>query len=343
MRRNSLLFIYVFFCLTLLNCNSSDDALSATDSEMNPNSGGDQDSGGTPSPPTQGTPLRTDVKTFIFGHSLIVHSPPLIPTPSDETTVPHWMHVLSQSAGYSYAVDGQYGFLPQHDNLPPIAQWGFDIASGVWNSDVEPFSEANFNTILLTAANFVQYQPANTPYDGDNPDNTTPLSATTDIIDWVGQQEEGITIYIYENWPDMAGFVNSFPPSQEEFANYNANTVGDFHNWWLDYHNALLVDRPNVKMIPVGPIISKLLTDTALEQIPILDLYEDAAPHGRPTIYFLASLITYSAMYGIPPPSDFEIPTTVHSTVRDNYQETVNFIWNELQNFNDENGNSRVW
>ncbi|TPN86896.1 T9SS C-terminal target domain-containing protein [Aquimarina algicola] len=339
------LFIYTFFCLLLVSCSSNEDNLDTTDAEMDQNSGGttEEESGENPDAPTREITQRTDVKTFIFGHSLIVHTPPLIPTPSDETTVPHWMHALSQSAGHSYAVDGQYGFLPQHDNLPPTAQWGFDIASGVWNSEVEPFSEADFNTILLTAANFIQYQPANIPYDGENPENVTPIQATNTIIDWVTEQEEGITVYIYENWPDMAGFMNSFPPTEEAFAAYNTNILGDFHNWWLDYHDAIRIDQPNVKMIPVGPIISKLLTDTALEQIPILDLYEDDAPHGRPTIYFLAGLITYSAMYGTQPPSDFEIPETVHSIVRDNYQETLDFIWNELQNFNDESGNSRVW
>ena len=36
-------------------------------------------------------PLQTNVRNYIFGHSLIVHTPPQFPTPSDETTVPHWL------------------------------------------------------------------------------------------------------------------------------------------------------------------------------------------------------------------------------------------------------------
>ena len=51
------------------------------------------------------------VKTFIFGHSLINHELQVNITPSQETSVPHWMHFLSVEAGHNYSVSGQYGFL----------------------------------------------------------------------------------------------------------------------------------------------------------------------------------------------------------------------------------------
>lgn len=295
---------------------------------------------------TPSSPISTSLRTFIFGHSLIVHDPPSIPTPSNETTVPHWMAELAAAADFDYAVSGQYGFLPQHANLPPIAQWGFDRAEGAWESDTQSFSDANFNSILLTAGNFIQYQSGTTAYDGDNPENTTPLGATLEIFDWVDQQEPGTSIYIYENWPDMAGFLsNGVPASSMEFSNYNAYTLGEFHDWWLDYHEEIRIQRPglNVKMVPVGPIISRLLTETELSNIPFLELYEDDAPHGRPTIYFLASLITYMSMYGVEAPIDFEVPSTVDEIVRLNYEATVDFIWTELNQFNDDQGNSLVF
>lgn len=291
-------------------------------------------------------PLTTSLRTFIFGHSLIVHDPPAIATPSNETSIPHWMAELSTVANFEYAVGGQYGFLPQHANLPPISQWGFDSAAGAWESDTETFSEASFNSILLTAGNFVQYQSATTPYDGDNPNNTSPVSATVAIFDWVETQESDVSYYIYENWPDMAGFLNNgVPASVTEFENYNDYTLSEFHNWWLAYHETVLQQRPdlNVKMIPVGPIISMLLTETDLANIPFSELYEDDAPHGRPTIYFLAGLITYMAMYGVEAPADYEVPNTVHELVHTNYEITVDFIWQELESFKDVEGNSLVF
>lgn len=284
-----------------------------------------------------------DLKSFMFGHSLIDHRPPVIPTPSNETTIPHWIYLLAQEAGHSYQAAGQYGFLPQHANLPPFSQWGYDIVPPAWDSDNEPFSAVGFNNVLITAGNFVQWQPSNEPYPGEG--STSPLSATLDIGDWVNQEAPNATIYIYENWPDMAPYLsNGFPPTTQEFANYNAYTIGDFHNWWIDYHDFVLAARPNlnVRMIPVGPILEELLT-TTLSQTPITELYEDDAPHGRATIYFLAGLVTYMAIYEEVAPATYNVPNIVHEDVRNNYSSIVNTMWSELQNFNDENGDSRVF
>jgi len=105
------------------------------------------------------------------------------------------------------------------------------------------------------------------------------------------------------------------------------------------------MERPdlNVKLVPVDPIVSRLLTETDLSEIPFSELYEDDAPHGRPTIYFLASLITYMAMYGVEAPSNFEVPNTINDIVAVNYNETVEFIWTALSGYVDENGQSLVF
>ncbi|TMM57188.1 T9SS C-terminal target domain-containing protein [Maribacter algarum] len=356
MKKNTLL-ILTFSWLMLSGCSIDGEldsplntdvemAVEDTDNDTTGETSDDSEESGDTDNSNSGNPITTDLRTFIFGHSLIVHDPPLIATPSNETTVPHWIAELSVAAGFDYAVSGQYGFLPQHANLPPIAQWGFDRAEGAWDSDNQTFADANFNSILFTAGNFIQYQSALTPYDGDNPDNATPISATLEILDWVEQQEPGTAIYIYENWPDMAGFLsNGVPATTSEFENYNQYTQGEFHDWWIAYHEAVIQERPdlNVKMIPVGPIIAKLMNETDLSNIPFSELYEDDAPHGRPTIYFLASMITYMGMYGVETPSDFQVPETVHAIARDNYEMIVDFIWNELENFNDNQGNSLVF
>ncbi|MCA9658068.1 MAG: T9SS C-terminal target domain-containing protein [Myxococcales bacterium] len=292
-----------------------------------------------------GEPLLTDMRMFIFGHSLINHEYTDDPPPSDELSVPHWMYLLADNATYQYAASGQYGFLPQHADLPPIAQWGFDVVPPAWDSDLEPFADADFTTVLLTAGNFIQYKGPDEPYDGDNPNNYSPVSATTLIVDWVREQEPGITIYIYENWPDMAGVAADFPPTQAELDSYHAFTQGEFHTWWLAYQDALLAARPDadVRMLPVGPTIARLLTETPLSGIPLEALYEDDAPHGRPTIYFLAGLVTYMGTYGVPAPTDFAVPELVHPLVAAHYDEVVSVIWAELEGFTDGEGQSRVW
>ena len=283
---------------------------------------------------------RSDVRMFIFGHSLIVHE--ATPEPTEEKKVPHWMGQLSAAAGNNYNVDGQYGFVPSHADFSQLGpQWGFDQVSGIWANENTPFSQIDYNVIMMTPANFIQYQPPSANYFGDT---QSPIDATLSLFDQNRAAHPNIPFYIYENWPDM-GTYGAFPGGVD-IAQYHNDTIeGGFHQWFLQYHNALLAARSgsNIKMIPTGPVISKLLRDTELSNIPLTVLYEDDAPHGQPTLYFLASLVTYMAIYQTPAPANFQIPNTVSPIVRDNYAMVVAFIWNELQNFNDENGNSRVF
>jgi len=291
-----------------------------------------------------------NVRNFIFGHSLVDFSVDESMTPMDGNRIPHWIHVIAEEAGYDYQATGQFGFLPQHANLPPTSAWGFEeMPNAVWDSEVEDFSEADFNTILLTAGNFMQWQAADEPYPTEDGTGTeSPLSATLEIMDWTSARESNMRIYIYENWPDMAPFLTNeiFPPSSPtEFANYNNSISGDFHDWWIDYQDMTLAARPEIypRMIPVGPIIAELLTQTPLSGLTATDLYVDGAPHGTPTVYFLAGLITYMGMYAEAAPDSYTIPSVVHPLVATHYETTVDYIWNYLLNFNDTNGNSRVF
>lgn len=284
-------------------------------------------------------------RIFIFGHSLLDHRPPAIPTPSNETTVPHWLYLLSEEAGYDLAAGGQYGFLPQHADLPPIAQWGYDIVPGVWDSDLETFAEADINTILITAGNFMQWQGPAEAYPTDP--GVSPFSATLDILDWVQDQGDAPRYYVYENWPDMAPYLqNGFPPNEAELSAYADYTNGAYHDWWIEYHDLILAERPEleVRMIPVGPILEKIIDILwGNTEVPILELYEDDAPHGRPSIYFLAALTTWMAIHQEKAPAGFVVPEIVHADIQQSYQEIVDLIWEELLLFNTPNGQSRVF
>lgn len=279
---------------------------------------------------------QKNIRNFIFGHSLINHANPINTTPSQETSIPHWFAELAKSAGNQYAIDGQYGFLPQHANLPPIAQWGFDNAEGAWNSDDEDFSDADFNSILITPGNFIQWQGPEEDYPSDP---TNPLEATVTVFDWCNEQEENLKYYIYENWPDMAPYLqNNFPPSNEEWKAYNDYLNSDFHDWFVDYYSQVSQDVRNncISFVPVGTLISKLLQKSPYNQIPITQLYEDNAPHGRPTIYFLASLVTYMSIYEEEAPLNYEADPIIHPLITDNYQDVVEYFWSELNKINEE-------
>ena len=286
---------------------------------------------------------QKNVRTFIFGHSLIHHEAQVNPTPSQETSVPHWFHFLADAGEHDFAVGGQYGFLPQHANVPPFSQWGFDFVPGAWESDYEPFSAADFTNILITPGNFIQWQAPNINYYNKS---ISPIDATLTIFDWCNEQEEDLDFFIYENWPDMAPYLNSgFPPSETEWNEYLAYLNGDFHDWFLAYYEGVKSNYPNscVRMIPVGPVINNLMKSAPYDQIPISELFEDDAPHGRATIYFLASIVTYMAMYEEKPSLVYEPDQIIHPIIRDNYTDIVNRFWNELVDINDGNGNSQVF
>ncbi|MCI5080545.1 MAG: T9SS type A sorting domain-containing protein [Saprospiraceae bacterium] len=282
-------------------------------------------------------------RMYMFGHSLVNYESASIN--GDEGKIAHWLYLLASADNHTFAATGQYGFLPSHTNLPPSPNWGFQLVPPVWDADNnETFADADFNSILLTPGNFMQWQPAYFDYPTDP--GLSPLSATQIIFDWVDTQEEGVRFYLYENWPDMAPFLNNgFPANATEMDAYHDYTQADFNDWWLEYQDSLLSSRPNleVRMIPVGPILSKLQTDFFTMPIPVTDLYEDDAPHGTTNTYFLASLITYMSVFETPAPLNFDFPNSIHSNIQNQFPALVDFIWNELQNFNDQEGNSRVF
>jgi len=290
-------------------------------------------------------PAQSNIDSYIFGHSLIDHRPPLIPTPNDETTVPYWMADIAAEAGVNFACGGQYGFLPTHANLPPLANWGWDGVTPSWDDDYETFEEADINTVMITAGNFIQYQPAHLEHPIDP--STTALDATMSIFDWVEDRTEECDYYIYANWPEM-DLDQAFPPTpprQDEMDFFYDQTLGEFQDWWLDYQDSMIIRRPdmNPRMIPAGMIIAKIHRDLLDTTIPFDELYEDSAPHGRATTYFLSALVCYMSMYEEKIPDSYMPSDQVHVDIRNNLETVVDFIWDELLAFNDEEGNSRVF
>lgn len=274
------------------------------------------------------TPLiaqqKTEIRSYIFGNSLINHL-----TEKEETTVPYWLYNLAQTAGLRYEVEGQWGFLRDFaTELPPHANWAFKDIQNYWDPEEKPFSQANFNTILINPTNFIQYRPPNALYDDGASDDISPVSATLTVFDWVNAAQPDMNYYIYEGWADMGDFIRSFPPRKAKLKPYHKHIFGPSHDWYELYVKQLKTARPklNITLIPVAPILSKLLTKTPLSEISITDLYTDDAPHGTATLYFLASLITYKSLYGQNAPLDYKVPLTVHAQVRENYAKIVDFI-----------------
>jgi hypothetical protein len=296
----------------------------------------------------------TNARMYLWGNSLIDHATGL----GDEwTKVPTWVNQFALEAGNSFAANGAFGFGQDHvadlpspptqlsysSQTPSIAQ-----VSVADNLTVANWLAANINVTMFTPANFRQGTPADQSH--SNPFWTDITTQTTNSLFSHAETSDpnNATHYIYEHWTDMgpytsANFSSTFPTT-EELSTYWAANESINHSWFIDYQDAMVRDYAslNVKMIPVGYILGQLLTGT-LSSVPASDLYEDNAPHGRPSLYFLAGLITYMSIYGSIAPTTYTVPANVNSTIASNFTTVVNEIWTNLNNFNFTNGNSRVF
>jgi hypothetical protein len=275
----------------------------------------------------------------MMGHSLMDHS-----SSTQQTKIAYWIHQFAEEAGYVYESTGQFGSIWDFANFEPQSNWGSPGIPTSWDADFETYQEADLNNFMFTVFNYVQDLPPDEVY------YTAPssvLTASERLVDSVKLYQVDDDIFIYENWPDMAPFAdeNPFNPTTQEFDDYNAYTLGDFHDWWINLHDLILASRPtyNIKMIPVGPMIAEMMGTAPYNAIPANQLYEDNAPHGRETIYFLAGLATYMAIYGEKAPSSYTPLNTVLPEIINNYTTIVDDFWDYMVAFNDDNGDNRVF
>lgn len=262
-------------------------------------------------------------RTFFFGNSLIYHL-----SDSPETAVPYWLGRLATAGGVDFASDGMWGFLRNFSqSLPPNANWSFPGVAKAWDPDRQSFAAAEFNSVILNPANFIQYQPPTAKYEGDNPRSESPVSASLRVLDWVHGQSPETRFFIYEGWADLAS-ITAYPPDAAGLAKYLSANTGAYHQWYLQYVQDLQQSRPNMQitLIPVAKTLSALLTETSLRGLAATDLYTDDAPHGTATLYFLAALITYESLFNTPLPDRVNLPSSIHPLVRQTYPEIVNFL-----------------
>ncbi len=282
---------------------------------------------------------QQNIESFMFGHSLMDHA-----SDTEQTEIAYWINQFAQEAGHTYETGGQYGSMFVHADFNVVSQWGVMGVPSSWDQDNEDFEEASITNSVFTCRNFVQDIPCHEDYYGES---KSVLQATQELIDSLDNYQAPIDLFLYENWPDMAPYTGEDPfnPTESEFQQYNDYTLGGFHNWWLEYHDSLIISHPslNVRMIPVGPVIAELIQTYPFDTIPIMELYEDNAPHGTPNIYFLAGLATYMAIYGEKSPTSYTVPSSIHETISNNYQAAVDSIWNYFIAFEDDEGNNRVF
>ncbi|MFZ5963203.1 calcium-binding protein [Thalassococcus sp. BH17M4-6] len=276
---------------------------------------------------------RDAVRAYMFANSLVHH---LSDDPA--TNVPHWLDALADAAGKEFSVDGQWMFLKAlPDELPPEPNWSFPGVDRLRIGRGQGFSDAGVDTILLNPENFIQYRAPDLPYEWDNPGNVTPLGATLAAFDAADAGPDA-RYFIYEGWADMESFVRSFPPSARQLRRYYRFNSGDYAEWYDDYVAALRDARPgdDIRLIPVSRILTELLTNSPLSELPVTEFFSDDAPHGTANTYFLAAMITYAAFFEAAPPETFTVPDTLHPMIADGYPILRRIVWQAVSGQTDE-------
>lgn len=254
-------------------------------------------------------PARAETEAravHVFGNSLFHHL-----TDSPQTAVHWWLAELARADGKAFAASGQWGFL---------RDFARDGVADRWTLDGVARPRGPVDTVILTPTNFIQYQPPDRPFDGRNPDRATPLGTALAAIDAARARWPGARILIYEGWPDMSGFLRRFPPSTRQLRRWHGHALSDYHDWFRSFTAALQEARPDaeIALLPVSSVLSGLQTGL-LEDVPVEALYSDDAPHGTATQYFLAALVTWTALYETPAPPGFDLPADLHPLVRARY------------------------
>jgi len=279
----------------------------------------------TPTPVPTPTPAVTDaVREYVFGNDLFAWG-----VGDPELSVAHWVDSLADAAGTSYATSIQTGMLTRHDDLPPNPHLLVDGVDEAWDPDTgQSFADAGFNQITISAVNFVQDQSPDSPYWHEP--GTSPLAAALQIIDWTQARAPGAAINIFETWPDMGGFIDSFPPTQAQFAAWTNFMTTDWHDWWVSLSDMIQQARPDldVRLISVGTQVAEMLDTPALGlgDLTAQDLFLDDNGHGTPTLNFLAATIHYTTLYGSQAPQNITIPSSVHKDVAQNHTQITQWI-----------------
>lgn len=296
---------------------------------------------------------QQDMHTYFGVNSLCNHLVQVNPTPSQETAAMHWMYFLAREANHDFTVSGNFmslihsaspGYVPFENN------WltDFDSIPEGWDSFNTPFDQSDIDNVVITPYNFSQWTSPNTNYTFIDT-TLSPVTAIDAFVSYVTTERPNTPVYIYEGWNDMGMFTNgNFPPSSSEYNTWINSTLfnSSYHDWFVELHDSATAQHPNdcVKMIPVGPIIGELLNTAPYNTMVVDSIFEDDAPHGRPTIYFIAGMITYMALFEEQPPQSYIPPSQfIDPVVIANYNDLSNEIWNLLNGFNYADGTSRVF
>lgn len=271
------------------------------------------------------------VRQFTFNHSLWLHT---FGDALPNSSTGYWIGDLALGAGSTYAWSGQFGQLSYHE-LPPRPSLGASNSDDLWNDeDINvpeyraTFEEVELDNIIIMPDNFScaggevaqQY-----------------LDDALRVIDDTAVRQPGAPIVIYQHWPEVCGNL-AFPLNSQQQADYFSIQLNGYHQWFVSYQNQLQQLRPalDIRMIPVGSIVAEILTNPSFQASTMTweELYDDNAPHGKPSLYFLAGLVAYQALFGQPAADSHSVANQIDARIANEFEQLNAFVWQRLNHYN---------
>lgn len=251
--------------------------------------------------------------------------------------VPEWAALIAAEDSQTYEINGEFGFVDQWD-LPPSAGLSYTHATdaGSGNNNWTTTDAADFTHVYFTGDNFAG---PGTPYTDPiwNPPDTY-MGWFAGLIDsWEANTDDTIKYRIYEGWGDAGSFVSE-PVSgatAQQFIDYKTQTLGTYHDWWVNVVTDLKALRPSadIELVSINTGVFNVI-----EAIPALDSqtfdfwFEDNAPHGHEEFYLLAGMAYYIDLYQRPIPASWTPPgaANIDSVITNNLQTIKDALYVEM-------------
>jgi len=285
---------------------------------------GEAAGGGGPNP----VPTPVDKDIFVFGHSLFRQ------TDSLSNTGFHMCDMARASSNFS-AVNQIFGQLRDQTLPPPLGNNTFtnaDIGSP-WLSG--PWSNVSWDDVFVMSSNFEEFSKTPAVF-------ATESNAVVDYID----VNSSANIIVYQVWTEAQqhglSVINTNEMSPSDWTTYKAlNTEGgSSFDWQVDYQDEIAADGYTVYMVPVAAVIfDALINESYMTSLNHDDLFIDDAPHGNDTMYFLAGLVCYIALFGEPISGYAPVASgQIHSAVTNNLSSLISYFSTRLAYHGANNG-----
>lgn len=228
-----------------------------------------------------------------------------------------------------------FGFFPQWSVPPKAHNFHSEITTPhlqKWTASWDGATEIDLLGFVPDNFDGQSFDPADTTNMGEA--YVTKLLALID--EWEANAPNDDRRYVvYAGWPalNQYGGTNDDPGTltASGIARWQAYGLGEYQDWMELLVVRLQEARPqlDIRLHNISKAVIMCHQNTVVKDIPANVLFEDLAPHGRATWYFLAAVAEYMEIFGEKPPSGFSFKSEwmVDSTVIENYQAIVDYIW----------------